>query len=325
MLHPAILILIASAASWAYGSGYALSPAGIALIMATGVAIVGLPHGGMDHRIGFTTLSQIIPRSQSRSKFAIVLAFMTTYLLLAASVIAGWYFSPLCTISCFFALAAWHFGLEEESTRGRLNWVDQMGVMARGGMVIWCTALFRPAEVTSLLQIILPRDSSAAAQVVSGLNFLSPILAGLLLFDLARCLRKLPARMGVLNAVRIGGFALMFAVCPVLLSFTIYFCGWHSIRGLINLRQSFDGSTKQLALQLAPMSVLAILLFIGGFVFFRNELGATEATVRTIFIGLSAVAVPHLLLHVIEDFLVNTSASGNRSHANSVVSEVAAW
>ena len=192
-------------------------------------------------------------------------------------------------------------------------------------MVIWCTALFRPAEVTSLLQTILPGDSAASSQIVLGLSVLSPVFAGLLAHDLIRCLGKLSRRDGFLSVLRIGSFALMFAICPVLLSFTIYFCGWHSIRGLINLRHSYEGSTKQLTRQLAPMSLLAILLFFGGFVFFRSELGAADATVRTIFIGLSAVAVPHLLLHVVDDFLVSPQRAENNHGGNHVAAEVAAW
>ena len=325
MKHPALLISIAIAASCAYCAGYSLSFGGIALIMATGVAIVGLPHGGMDHRIGISTVAHLAPTARRQNKPAMLAVFMGLYLLLAAVVIAGWYIPPLFTISSFFVLAAWHFGLEEESTVGRLSWIDQLGVIARGGMVIWCTALFRPAEVTSLLQTILPGNSAASSQIVLGLSVLSPVFAGLLAHDLIRCLGKLSRRDGFLSVLRIGSFALMFAICPVLLSFTIYFCGWHSIRGLINLRHSNEGSTKQLMRQLVPMSLLAILLFFGGFVFFRSELGAADATVRTIFIGLSAVAVPHLLLHVVDDFLVSPQRAENHHGGNHVAAEVAAW
>jgi hypothetical protein len=105
----------------------------------------------------------------------------------------------------------------------------------------------------------------------------------------------------------------MFAVCPVLLSFAIYFCGWHSIKGLMHLRRDFEMSWPQLAMALLPMSVLAAGLFAGAASFYQSELSLADSTIRATFMGLSAVAIPHLLLHVISDALksnanINTNA-----------------
>ncbi|MEM9411191.1 MAG: hypothetical protein AAGA30_08765, partial [Planctomycetota bacterium] len=64
------------------------------------------------------------------------------------------------------------------------------------------------------------------------------------------------------------------------------------------LKHSFHGNTFQMAKALIPMSGLAAILFLAAIALYSNEIAIADATIRSCFIGLSAVAVPHLLLHV---------------------------
>lgn len=48
------------------------------------------------------------------------------------------------------------------------------------------------------------------------------------------------------------------------------------------------------------MSVAALVLFGIGFLFVFDQ-NFSQAILQTVFVGLSAVAIPHLLLHVVTD------------------------
>jgi len=89
----------------------------------------------------------------------------------------------------------------------------------------------------------------------------------------------------------------LFAVASPLVSFPVYFCGWHSSRGLERLRKELGESWPELARSLAPLTVGAIVLV--GLAAWLVLGGAdwNGTLIRATFVGLSAVAVPHLLLH----------------------------
>lgn len=280
-------------------SGLQVSPAVLAAGMAFGVLLIGLPHGGLDQKIGLSLLNKF------RRPVALAI-FFGSYLLVAATVIAGWFVSPQMTILAFFSLSAWHFGLEEE-TRENLSWLDQLGGFARGGMVIWIPAYFQAEAVTNLLDMILPAgDVSVGIRVVNTILVCSPLFMALLLFDTVFSVRSTQTSFGGmthrdLHRIRVLAFAVLFATVDPLISFGVYFCGWHSIIGLVHLRDQFRFSNLELALKLLPLSLLAIALFVAGFGVSSSVNLFAPAIVQTIFIGLSAVAIPHLLLHVISD------------------------
>lgn len=269
--------------------------------LALGVLLVGLPHGGLDQKIGLRLL-------EGYSRHAAAFVFFGLYLFVAAVVIAGWFVSPKLTILSFFCMSAWHFGLEEE-TRHRLPLISKLGAFARGGMVIWIPAYFQSAAVEDLLATVLPtNDLTVAGQVVSLIKLATPLLFALLVFDritVARSSRpNHPQHTSIiLDHIRIAGFAILFATASPLISFGVYFCLWHSIIGLRHLRDQFQLSSADLAVKLLPLTLLAIALFVAGFAISSSVNLFAPAIIQTIFIGLSAVAVPHLLLHVISDSL----------------------
>jgi Brp/Blh family beta-carotene 15,15'-monooxygenase len=95
----------------------------------------------------------------------------------------------------------------------------------------------------------------------------------------------------------VASLVVLFAVASPLVSFPVYFCGWHSVRGLERLRRELGENWSELARSLAPMTVGAIALI--GLAAWLVLGGASwnGTLIRATFVGLSAVAVPHLLLH----------------------------
>jgi Brp/Blh family beta-carotene 15,15'-monooxygenase len=109
----------------------------------------------------------------------------------------------------------------------------------------------------------------------------------------------------VLEALRLTAFAGLFATAPVLLSFVTYFCGWHSTRELrelalqANPTDPFHGMTRVIR-ESAPLTLVVVSAT--AFAAWWRLSGGHSAelvTVQAVFLGLSAVAVPHILLHAI--------------------------
>ncbi len=279
----------------------------IVVALAMGVIAIGLPHGALDYHFG-RRLFGWLPGGGSSAVFFIA------YLALMGLVVLGWYLFPVITVLGFFALAAWHFGEEEEEHHGssNRNWLSFLAMVARGGMVIWIPVAFQTESVRQLLLTITPVASEPIVDQIIGMVLLATLpLAALTIVDLithrpARSRDDRPATSGGhagsqiwLHSLRVVSFAAMFATVHPLISFGVYFCGWHSIRGLVHLQQEFGGSWKRFVLNLAPMSLLAALLFGLGFAIFQSRQEVSPAVLRTVFIGLSAVAVPHLCLHLL--------------------------
>ena len=259
----------------------------VGMVLIVGVAFIGIPHGSLDHLTGRNLLSRQFPKSWS-------FIFFAAYLAVALIVVLGWYAFPVITAVGFFMISAWHFGLEDERRQLNGGPSEHLFAIAIGGLAIWIPMLSQPERIRSILAEIIPADLVAAADTAVSLTvgiswILLPIVAIVLTRDLlegqfSRVIRNL-------------SFIAMFAFVDVLISFGVYFCLWHSVRGLRRLADEFAMTPAQLAVAAIPMTLGAFLLAaLGGF-YWSNGQAFTAATNRTLFLALSALAVPHLLLH----------------------------
>jgi Brp/Blh family beta-carotene 15,15'-monooxygenase len=264
------------------------------------VAILGVPHGGLDHWTGRRLL-------ESRFESRWWMMFFPGYLSLSAIVAFSWVLFPVATVIGFFLVSAWHFGREDQyssisQTRtGRFTMATKhLSAIALGGLVIWIPAIFRPDEMELLLRIIVPGDSKThAKQIVSIASWIAMVMCPLGgLFFCSRLIDR-GGDWSVWVAPATAGLA---ATTPILVSFTAFFCLWHSILGLSRLRLQ-EGITGGAFLRsVLPLSFLAVFgVAISGWWSIASTEGSSIDTVlaslKTLFIGLSAIAVPHLLLH----------------------------
>lgn len=256
-----------------------------AVALAVLVAVVGMPHGGLDHRVGRALIRPILCRYWAA-------AFAAGYLAVMAAVTAGWWLLPLPTVAGFVVLSAVHFGAAEREP-------GSPGGLARtallGGMVVWVPALAQPAEFTRLLTWVVPgeqwsEDILFDPAVRAGLAALLPVAVAAAFATSLRC------------GVRVLGFAALFAVAPPLVSFLVYFCGWHAGTELLRMaRQANPASVPaglvRVAREAAPLTCLAVLMTAAGWRAIAAGSQPMPALVQTVFVGLSVVAVPHMLLH----------------------------
>lgn len=264
------------------------------------VAIVGVPHGGLDHWTGRRLL-------ESRFEGRWWMMFFPGYLSISAIVAFSWVFFPVATVIGFFLVSAWHFGREDQYSSMSHNLTSRfttgtkhLSAIALGGLVIWIPAILRPDEMELLLRIIVPGDSETQAeQIVFITSWIAMVMCPL--GGLFFCMRLIDQRRDW-NAWVAPATAVLAATTPILVSFTAFFCLWHSILGLSRLRTQ-EGITGVAFLRsVLPLSVLAVCgVAISGWWFIAATKGSSIDTVlaslQTLFIGLSAIAVPHLLLH----------------------------
>ncbi|VTS02307.1 Brp/Blh family beta-carotene 15,15'-dioxygenase [Tuwongella immobilis] len=248
------------------------------------VALVGMPHGGLDHRFG---------RMFLRPKFGRhwVMLFATGYLGIMMLVLLGWLVMPLVTLAGFVLLSAIHFGLAESMSSRRQTLVRLIAV---GGLVVWVPALLQPQTFTELLSWVVPNQRWPSEMLFRPET---QSLLGLLVITaiLSRFMDGL--RAGLITL----GFIGIFAFTPPLVGFLIYFCGWHSAWELVRLARFANDSNPRLGfLRVAwdslPLSMGASLLIALGW-WLTSGHPIEPKLVQAGFIGLSVVAVPHLLLH----------------------------
>ncbi len=260
-----------------------MTDAATAALFAAAVAVVGMPHGGLDHLVGRAVFQPAAGRWWRT-------AFLFAYLGVAAVVVAGWVFAPAVTVVLFFAISAVHFGDDPE--QGCLAVVD-------GGLVVWVPLLARPDEVAGLLAWVVPGgDVEVVRRAVGDARPLLMVLVGVF----AAHLLSLIWRGRMWAAVRPALFAGLFATVPVLVGFGLYFCGWHSLRELAALSRRADPVRPWHGLAIvvrlaAPRAGLAVAATAVAAWWFAAGRDVTPVVVQAVFLGLSAVAVPHILLH----------------------------
>ena len=275
-------------------------------VLAVLVALIGLPHGAADHRFARPRLEPVLG-------LAWLPVFLGGYLVVAMLVVCGWFVAPAATVVAFFLASAWHFGQEEPRLLVGPRGLRPVFRFARGGLVIWTPLVFHARDVAAILGLAAPGGSGPAIHHALSLLtacawIMLPIAAVAWTFQLLAAARTPQGLAGSRSTGRrrrvlladnalVGSLVVLFAVANPLVSFPVYFCGWHSARGLERLRRELGESWSELARSLAPMTVGAIALVGLAAWLVLGGAGWNGTLIRATFVGLSAVAVPHLLLH----------------------------
>ncbi len=311
----AFITILATTLVFATAIGFGSSRSAEVFTLSALVAMIGVPHGALDHLVG-----QRLFRPTFGSFWGPT--FFSSYLAVAAMVVLGWYVAPVLTILAFFLVSAWHFGLEERDDQSG-NWSRNVFAIASGGLIIWLPSLCRGDDVSELLSIITPSSQdSSVAYCVAVVAKSAIVLGPLCILD---CLqrdtqsRRAEESLGEFivtsNSLRMLSLALLCIIASPLVSFTVYFCGWHSVRGLQQLAHSQGESIAVMFRKLLPLTITALGLVAAGALIWTST-GAIESNlIRTVFIGLSAMAVPHLCLHVVDDVLTLRNTSLATSNA----------
>lgn len=310
MIHHTIVCTLSVAVVIATLFGFAPGTVTQSILLALGVAVVGLPHGSLDHEVGRKLL-------QPRMQRWWAVGFLACYGGLLVLTLIAWFLTPLLTLSLFLAVSAWHFGKEDLCGLPMPRWSRLPTQIVTGGVIIWVPLLVHPKELLMLFGWIapvhmdLPLFMTAACQ----LSILFAVLgAGLCVWHVVMW------RRGSLEhgraALRLGVFSALCIGAPPLLAFAVYFCAWHSPRGLAVLADECDteGSPttewhstwtkwQRLMWRTAPLTIVTVIATILGVVWFQPSGGLDRQVTQALFLMLSAVAIPHLVLHSLAESL----------------------
>ena len=316
----------------------------VALLVAA-VALLGLPHGAFDAVIGEEAFRPRLGRGWG-------VAFSAGYLGSAGLVVGLWVVAPPVALAAFFAAAAWHFGTTDAGGHGspahgrpaaRERVFRAADAAARGVLTIAAPSAFHPAEVARLLRWTMPGGAAwmtpefAGRAGAAALLVVAPVLVASTAWHATRAGRlragRLRAGSGVerwrhgLAAAEPAVLVGLFAAAPPLVAFVVYFCGLHSVRHELHLvgrvaaespGRTVGGSLRWVVARAAPATAVTIVGAGVAFAWLLRSGGAagdpSASAVRVVFVGLSALTVPHMLLEAWADRRV-AAGSGHEASA----------
>ncbi|MGF1502301.1 MAG: Brp/Blh family beta-carotene 15,15'-dioxygenase [Paracoccaceae bacterium] len=245
-------------------------------LLAPLVAILGVPHGALDWHIAARVWALRSPSAH--------LGFAALYLGLAGATLVLWLAAPTVGLASFLAYSAVHFA---DDWRGELPFAQRLAVGA--GIVVLPTSA-HAGEVAAIFGTLA--DPEGGAAIAAALDWIGLPLS-VALIGIASAAARLAPRL----ALEIALLALAAWVAPPLVFFVVYFCFVHSPRHFLN-------TTRALGLELAsgikaaaPLTAVGLLgaSAAAGAIWFSG-LPQDVVILRTVFIGLAVLTVPHMLL-----------------------------
>jgi Brp/Blh family beta-carotene 15,15'-monooxygenase len=291
--HRSLMLGITAAViAYAVTAGSPGSFAQLALLAAA-VAVVGLPHGALDH---------LVARQIFRPVFGgrWWLPFVVGYLSLAGFMGALWIAFPVAALVTFLALSALHFGWDDplwiERAAPFWNAIERFAV---GAMPIVLPTWLHAAEVTVIFSWLMPARITLDHGIVGALAGLA---AAVVLPVAALRLGRLAAGGQVAAGAELAAIGALHVVAPPLIAFLTYFCGWHSIRHALELAGDLapgrpgDGM-RRFVREALPLTLLTVVAaVVAGAAVFVAGVQPAAVLASVVFIGLSVLTVPHMAM-----------------------------
>jgi Brp/Blh family beta-carotene 15,15'-monooxygenase len=251
------------------------------------IMLIGLPHGAGDGLLAFKNFKPT-PKGW--------VVFVSSYLAIAAMVVALWYVYPVLGLLLFLIQSCIHFGLGDVSASDQIargtqsqsrlhHWAR---IIAMGGGPVLLIPLFHPIPVNDVFVLM---SGQAASYLIIYVIFLLPVW----LAAFGIMLSHLPKTGGSETALLLLLVGLYF-ILPPLWSFAIYFCCVHSLRHFVILNSQIDGGLVKSGhlgqiLLFSALPIGVIFLFA-----LQAQAHFTEALTAGLFISLAALTVPHMVL-----------------------------
>ncbi|MFT5641714.1 MAG: Brp/Blh family beta-carotene 15,15'-monooxygenase [Cyclobacteriaceae bacterium] len=252
------------------------------------ILIFGIPHGATDHVL-FNILQSGRLEQNPKQKFIFF------YLLTMALFSLAWYFFPVLSLLLFLLISAYHFGETQLSYWKEKNALKPIAFLS-WGIAILSIILF--SDIPRLQQYLVPSLLSEDI-LLSVLSIKYYLFVGSLGIFLA--LIAIYDRYKILGELfDLGVITLLSIVCPLLLSFALFFAFWHSKDAIILQINSLKLSSNsfsirqwiKLALPFSILSIVGIVMIIGVTQFFEFEI----PLVTLLFILIAIITLPHALI-----------------------------
>jgi len=244
------------------------------IILAIIIFFLGVPHGALDPIFA----KKLLPVSSWRSWSYFVFLYGVLGLVMAFF----WVLSPLLFMITFLCLSALHFSRDLENTAPRIT------KLLYGGTVIVLPTLLHYDVMVNLFTLILNPEEGML--IVNFLHVIAlPYLILLILSIAFECYRN------TFQAIELFAISLLAIFAQPLLSFTIFFCGMHSLRHVLRTQDYSQFTWKQIYLtSLLPMLGVVLISLLSWI--FLPESPNYPRILQLIFVGLACLTVPHMLL-----------------------------
>jgi len=270
-LPVAVLILIIAGHFW--GGMESLEATMVASIA---IVIAGIPHGTLDVEIAAAHFGH--------KGIAIKAKIIAAYIGCAASMVLLWIILPELALVAFLIISIVHF------SRDWRGGVDPFLAMMVGWALVALPALASPDDVAMIFTVL---TGSPNGSVIAGLLGAAsvPATLGSLVFAYWASRKRDPrSAMEVLACIAAALFL------PPLIAFAVFFCGLHSPRHMRDALQETGAlSYTKKALIIAVVSALSLGFGVALFLF-QGNLSPDAGIIRSAFILISTLTVPHFIL-----------------------------
>jgi len=240
------------------------------------VALLGLPHGALDHRVA----SALWPLEKLRHHAI----FVGGYLGLAIAVLALWVVQPAIALAAFLIYSALHFADD---------WRQEIGLwqsLPLGISVIALPALVFQSDVAMLFGLLTSEPTATLFADLMHNTAIAAIVASV--FCLVLNFKRAPWVM-----MEYAWLVATALITPPLIYFVIYFCVLHSPRHFLLTADQLGLTPVQgLRAALPIMAATLLLSALGAIALYMFASTFEAATLQLVFIGLAAVTVPHMIL-----------------------------
>ncbi len=259
-----------------------MNSAHVNMLAAVAIVLAGIPHGTLDVEIAAAHFGQ--------KGFAGKIRIIGGYLLCAAFMVLLWILLPELALISFLIISIVHF------SRDWRGGVDPFLAMMVGWALVALPALASPDDVAMIFAALTGSNNGAVIAALLGAASVPAALGSLVFAYWAFRHDDKQSALEVLACI----VAALFL--PPLVAFAIFFCGLHSPRHMADaLRETGDLSPlKKTAIICAVFALslgLGVLMFL-----YQGDVPADMGIIRTAFILISTLTVPHFILeHILSD------------------------
>lgn len=276
-LPVATLLLIVIDHFWGFMDGTHVN-----MLAAVAIVLAGVPHGTLDVEIAAAHFGQ--------KGFAGKVKIIAGYLGCAGAMVLLWLKVPELALISFLIISIVHF------SRDWRGGVDPFLAMMVGWALVALPALASPDDVAMIFAALTGNNNGAVIAALLGAASIPAALGSLVFAYWAFRHDDKQSAMEVIACIAAALFL------PPLIAFAIFFCGLHSPRHMADaLRETGDLSLmKKTAIIFAVFALslgLGVLMFL-----YQGDVPADMGIIRTAFILISTLTVPHFILeHILSD------------------------
>jgi Brp/Blh family beta-carotene 15,15'-monooxygenase len=285
--------------------------------LAASVAVLGLPHGAVDHLA--------LERSRGQSPtYRGMLLVAGLYALLGGTYLALWYLAPVASFVLFIAVTWVHWGQGDVYALVAVEGVDHLrtrgqralAAAVRGGLPMLVPLLSHPDQYREVAALLVGRFGVTAADLAPLFETGTRLVLGTGFVALTFIALGIGLLRGGgltdpgwrVDALETGLLWAFFLAVPPVLAIGVYFCLWHSVRHIARLalvdpraagalsRGAWRPALARFARDAAPLTAVS-LVFLGGF-YLLVPVRPTDLpeTVGLYLILIAVLTLPHVVV-----------------------------